>query len=476
MTTIYPTKVGENKETARIWLQGTTLERGGFAIATHYTRVVRNGRVVLQVSREGRYRVSSKKRTTPVIDIQNDILEELFGIGTKVKAVIRKGRIVIRRAVQSVKTHAREKRVLGKVARGETLTGASLFHGGGVMAKALHAGLAIASVSSTVAIASEIDSRYVDASLAANPELFTESSAIVQGPIQDAELTDNACVDYLEAGIPCTGASTSGRAKRKTAHAEEHAEAGAMFYHTLRWIEQLQPAVVVLENVKAYLSSASMAVVRSMLSHLDYEFCEMVLNGCDHGALENRDRMVVVAVSRGMADMLEPIQSTLEAANGEAKPATVAEALEPIAPDSDLWGSYDYLVQKQERDRAKGNKFERQLVSAGDASVPTLTRGMQKARSTDPFLQHPTDESLSRLFTPLEHARMKALPDPEGFIEAVGASKTTMHEILGQSVVYPVFEAVGQAVGAALVSAASEAMPESANDSSFGTGAGLAVA
>jgi len=51
-----------------------------------------------------------------------------------------------------------------------------------------------------------------------------------------------------------------------------------------------------------------------------------------------------------------------------------------------------------------------------------------------------------RQLTPVEHARVKGIP--ESLIAGVPA--TVAHEILGQSVIFPAFEAVGLAVGQCL--------------------------
>ncbi|WP_165495710.1 DNA cytosine methyltransferase [Marinobacter halodurans] len=446
MTIIVATQVGANKNTARIWLQGDYLTRGGFEVNTEYKRSTLDGKIILTIDHNtGTHRVSRKARTgQPVIDILNKMVGDLYEVGTKIKAVIRRGKIVIRRATQSVKTYAREARVLGRLLRGEPLNVASLFHGGGILSKAIHMGLAAAGIQSTTVFASELEGRYLDASLSANPELFTERTILAVGPLEDVDLPEKATADILEAGIPCTGASLSGRSKGKLEHAESHEAAGAMFFATLQWIQRLQPAISILENVPAYQNTASMAVIRSMLKNWGYELCEMVLNGCEYGALENRNRLVVVAVSSGLYELMDGF----EVAPLKVKPATLAEALEPIGEDDNLWDKYEHLVTKEARDIKAGKGFRRQLVTGDSETVPTITRQYQKGRSTDPFLRHPSNPDLSRLFTPVEHARIKGVP--AGYIEATGTPKTIAHEILGQSIVFPVFEAVGFSIAQAL--------------------------
>ncbi|MFZ5883646.1 MAG: DNA cytosine methyltransferase, partial [Chloroflexota bacterium] len=54
---------------------------------------------------------------------------------------------------------------------------------------------------------------------------------------------------------------------------------------------------------------------------------------------------------------------------------------------------------------------------------------------------------LQRIFTPVEHARLKTIP--EGLVK--GLSDTIAHEILGQSIVHCAFMAVGERLGKTLV-------------------------
>src|SRR5690606_27281726 len=105
-----------------------------------------------------------------------------------------------------------------------------------------------------------------------------------------------------------------------------------------------------------------------------------------------------------------------------------------------------YLAEKEKRDKAAGKGFSRQLLTGDEPYCGTIGKGYSKARSTEPFIVHPQTPELSRLLTPLEHSRVKGIP--EEVIE--GLADTTAHEILGQSVVYPAFQAVAQEIGHSL--------------------------
>src|SRR3546814_1472524 len=88
-----------------------------------------------------------------------------------------------------------------------------------------------------------------------------------------------------------------------------------------------------------------------------------------------------------------------------------------------------------------------QIFQPDSTKIATLTRGYAKIRSTDPILQHPTDPTLLRQITPVEHARIKGVP--EKMIEGLGI--TIAHQMLGQSILAKPFRALADHIGNALV-------------------------
>ncbi len=465
MTAVIVTKVGTNKNAPRIWLEGRKLEREGFRAGETYNVDGSNkDRLILVKVPNGKRNVSSKKRnggSLPVIDLNAQKLAEWFDQDEKLRVTIRKGRIVIRKHYLKAAAQERLERIRKKIIEGRKLAVHSLFHGAGVLDRAIHSGLARAGVGTYVQVAVEIERKYLDLSIERNPHLFSEESVLIEAPVQDIRLDGSIEADMCVMGIPCTGASTAGRAKmrdtkgeKRTYLPEEHDSAGALFFQSLRWIELTNPALVLIENVKPYQTTASMAVIRSVLASLGYVVQEKILNGCEYGALENRDRLCVVAVTEGLEDFID-LDNVIPL---RTKPEKLSDVLEDIPLDDDRWKSYDYLREKEKRDIAAGKGFRRQLFTGDEGHIATVTREYNKARSTDPFIQHPTDPNLSRLLTPEEHARVKGIP--EDLIDASWIATTTKHEVLGQSVVFPVFEAVGQMLGLGLESMVHESLTD----------------
>ena len=214
-----------------------------------------------------------------------------------------------------------------------------------------------------------------------------------------------------------------------------------MFFNFLQFVEALNPAVVLIENVPEYQNTASMEVIRSVLSSLGYSLQERILDGNEFGVIERRKRLCVVALSHGIdgfePEKVQPVRT---------KESRIQDILEPVPLDSERWKSFDYLAEKELRDKAAGKGFSRQLLTGDDEFCGTIGKDYAKCRSTEPFIVHPEQPELSRIFTPTEHCRVKGIP--EELIQ--GLSDTVAHQILGQSVVFPAFEALALALGNSL--------------------------
>lgn len=448
-TTVISTTVSESRSVPRIWLEGQRLAHAGVEIGVQYVLNVSTTlrRIELRPAPQGfagkTYSVSKRtrnERVYPLIEVRDALIAELFKVGTKLRVAVQKGRIIISPSHIAMRIQERVTRFLGKLKNGDPLNVVSLFHGGGVLDKAIHQGMQRSKLASYVKIAVELEGEYIDSSLRNNPELFREDTVVINGDVREINILGNGIpqAEMLIGGVPCTGASRAGAAKNGLTCAEEHDTAGTLFFDYLEWVKVTNPAIVILENVVEYQKTAAMTVIRSVLSNLGYDLSETVLDGPSLGSLEKRKRLCLVATTPGVCgpvdfEQLVPVRQ---------KEAKLADVLEVIPVDSDRWKSYDYLAVKEERDIANGKGFMRQLLTGEEDGCGTIGRGYAKARSTEPFIVAPHDPKLSRLMTELEHARVKTIP--ESLIE--GLSATIAHEVLGQSVIFSVFVAVGELI------------------------------
>lgn len=434
--------IGENKGTKRIWLQGNALVRSGFEPKTKYAVNKKDGTIVIQKTEAGikLREVSSRKRADseiPIIDLNNDTLATMFEGMEKVRVIYKEGEIRILPIASEVRAKERLDDLRNRIKSGTPLQVGSLAHGGGILSHALEAGFAKAGVKTELAFANEYREDLID-HVMANNSAWSDKTIALQGGMQELAFDEWVMrtlgrVNILEAGLPCSGASVAGRAKRALTHAESHPEVGHLVVAFLAIIAVTNPAVIILENVPQYQNTASMEIIRHQLRDLAYDVHETVLDGGDWNAMEHRKRMVMVAVTRGMDFDFSQLQ----------RPAKVErqlqEILEDIPEDDRRWSKMEGLKAKEIRDAAAGKSFAMQLFNGEDTKIGTLTKGIGKNRSTDPKICHPSDPDLLRLPTPKEHAAAKGIPEELIF----GLSATISHELLGQSIIYDPFVSVG---------------------------------
>lgn len=448
-------KLGEHKGSPRFYKEGKRIALAGFTPGTVYRATMHQeqGMLVLKVDPDGAYKVSKKaarnaseaETVVPVIDINSKELLGMFEGLDQVRVIVRQGQIVLLALATEIRRKERIERVTQKIRSGTPLDVGSVSHGIGILSNALHMGLEEQGVASRQMFACDIEATYLDQAEQAN-DCWSDDTIKVTAPLQEFAVDEWAMqrigkIDVLEGGIPCTAASHAGRSKKHLEKAEDDPNVGHLIFGFLTLIARLNPAIVVLENVPAYQSTASMGIFRTQMRDLGYDVHERILSGKDFGALENRQRMVAVGVTKGLLSFsLDGLKLPEHTAR------MVADILDPVPLDDPSWSTLQYLVDKEVRDKAAGKGFMMQKVKDTATSVPTITRGYMKRRSTDPFLQHPENGDLLRLFTPGEHARIKGVP--AHLIR--GMSATRAHEALGQGICYEPFRAVGRYIGEAL--------------------------
>lgn len=455
MTVIVNTKLGMAKGKPRVWLEGAKLLREGFIPGARFDVIPKEKSFEIKAANDGKYTISRRESRgcmLPVIDVRSDVLAVIFDGVEILRAAIRKGVIVITAHHQQQMVKERNDRFIKKVRRGLPLDFATTFHGGGILDKAVHCGFKHSGLASRIRVAIEMEDSYIESSLINNPELWDDDSVIIVSPLQQVNLSKGMIqCDVMVAGIPCTGASKSGRTKNKLKHAESHESAGALFFNFLQMVGALNPALVWIENVSEYQNTASMEVIRSVLTEWGYSLQEHVFDSTEYGALEQRKRLCVIAISNGLE-----IDFDLSAVTSAyQKKDKIHDILEDVPLDSPRWKSFDYLAEKEVRDKAAGKGFSRQLLTGEEDHCGTIGKGYAKCRSTEPFIVHPQDKTLSRLFTPVEHARLKCVP-----LEVIeGLSDTTAHEILGQSVAFGVFDSIARSLGNSIISGLTDFEP-----------------
>lgn len=440
-------KVGNNKGAPRIWLEGLQTSRAGFSPGARYDVEVQGQTVVLSLNPDGSRVVSSKmvgERANPIIDLNSRELLAAFDGMASIRVAVKDGEIYLVPLASELKKQERFKRLREKLERGEPLAAGSLAHGGGILAHAVHTGLHNAGIETELKFANEIRPELLDHAAIHN-DAWNDKTIPISSPVQEFAFDERGLanlpkLEVLEMGLPCSGHSVAGLAKRGHGIPEAHPEVGHLVVSALIIINKTNPSCILFENVPGYESSASAAILRNQLRDLGYSVEERVLNGKEWGALENRDRWCMVAVTEGIEfkfDQLMPPKS---------RPRQLGEILDPIPLDDPMWSPMEGLKAKQERDIAEGKGFRMQVYGKAAESIGTIGKGYNKNRSTEPKVQHPENPELLRLLTPSEHSKAKEIPPH--LVD--GLSNTVAHEVLGQSIVYSPFRDVAHHIGNAI--------------------------
>lgn len=443
-------KLGSNRGAPRLYLDNPVQEQAGFVPGVTYTveRYEDRNAIRIRVADGGTRAVSKKERggrTIPIIDLNSIRDLGIFDGLETVRVLIGAGEIWVMPQAKEIRKRARERRLKEELAQGFISKG-SIAHGAGIMNNALHEGFKSAGIETRLRWAVE----YEDDSLeqaSMDTGAWREDTVGIGLPMQDVAFADDYVrshmrpVSCLSAGVPCTAASTAGRAKKRLASPEDDAKAGHLVMALMALLARANPALVLVENVVPYFSSASAAMLRTQLRELGYEVQELTIEGADY-AIEARVRKVLVAISEGVAF---DVQQLIAPPRVEQ---TVGEILEPIEADAKCWSEMTYLVEKEKRDIAAGKGFRMAVASLDDTRIGTLGTGYGRNRSTEAKIPHPHREGLYRLMTPLEHARAKGIP--ARLIDGV-SSATRAHAMLGQSVVWPAFRHLGEFLGSCLL-------------------------
>ncbi|WP_183133492.1 DNA cytosine methyltransferase [Pseudomonas cannabina] len=454
----YIKNIGQNRGKPRIWMEKLEITTAGFAPGDHYEVQMKGGSVVLRADPNGSRVVSSKPDkktggTYPIIDLASESILALFDGMAAIRLVQREGEIHLLPLATEIRKKERLNRIKHKVNNKLPLDVGSLSHGGGLLAHAVHEGLANVGLDSVNRMANEIRPELLEHASQVS-DAWTENTLVVGAPMQTLAFDDAAMrhvprIDVMEAGLPCSGASVAGRARRGTSKAEDHPEVGHLVVAALVIIAKANPAVLLLENVVPYASTASASILRNQLRDLGYNTHETVLKGSDFNALEHRDRWCMVAVTEGMHFDWGMLQIP------ERQKMQLSDVLEPIADDDPAWQEMAGLKRKQERDIADGKSFLMQTFNGASEKIGTIGKGYAKVRSTEPKIEHPTNPDLLRQITETEHVRIKQFP--ESIIQNL--SMTIAHEILGQGVLKMPFVAATELVGRSIIDFAGDIRP-----------------
>ncbi|NRB78369.1 MAG: DNA cytosine methyltransferase [Saccharospirillaceae bacterium] len=328
------------------------------------------------------------------------------------------------------KVIARERRFNHSLATGKISIG-SVFSGFGGMDYSAHKGFEKAGIKTKIRFA--IDN-YEPSLINIQKNLsflLDDRSMIINSDISELNLGSGnlPTVNGLYITPPCVDASVAGKAKKK--NTLETSKTCNLAYYYNQIIERSEAGFIILENVIGYMKTASFQLLTSLLEAWRYRVQIRVIESNKEGySFEDRKRMYLVATSEGLAQDF----CINDVINVGAKPPTLlGDFMDTVPVDDKAWKDKLHLIEKQDRDKAKGSSFTMQVYDKDSRKINTLRAQVQKSGSSDPLIQHPITK-LFRIPTSLEHAKAKGYP----VSMIAGLTEGASHFGLGNSVIYNV--------------------------------------
>lgn len=253
-------------------------------------------------------------------------------------------------------------------------------------------------------------------------------------PAGDIRLIDETNLphhDVLTAGFPCQPFSHAGL---KMGFDDTR---GTLFFEIARIIRYQRPALVLLENVKGFMShdkGKTFEVVRSVLTDLGYEVHAKVLNAKDFGVPQNRERVYIVAINRKRTNTTPfafPKRRGSKTRVGDILEARVAAK---YTISDRLWAGHQRRLVEH---RARGNGFGYSIFSAASEYTSTISARYYKDGSEILIAQRNRNP---RKITPREAARLQGFP--ESF--RIPVSDAQAYRQFGNSVAVPVVSAIAR--------------------------------
>jgi len=372
--------------------------------------------VIIRSNQNDNMKITTRKSSgNKIIDICNQELTEFYKNVDKISIKLYEHTIIIE-PLKELELQKKAKNSLNDT----DITFTDIFAGSGLLTESMK----LAGMIPKMAV------EYVDLYLQNlennNPHTITYNTDV---SLMDFSLLPSTTV--LVGGVPCDAHSIAGKRKK------EDSKVGSLGYFFLRAVEQIRPAVCVVEEVVPFAKSAMRDMIVSVLEMRGYKISEKILNAADFGGIQARKRYVMVAT---MAE--KPFVFS----NNFTKNKTAVHDILEIPINERTWHdrhnskTMKYSLEKEVEHIRKGDGFRLARTYLKDTKVAAITKGYYKWQLTSPILVHPNNPEKYSWFTPRELARLSGLPESFSFGKM---KKTRIGQIIGQGVEVNCFKQLG---------------------------------
>lgn len=127
-------------------------------------------------------------------------------------------------------------------------------------------------------------------------------------------------VDVIVGGPPCQGFSSANRWQKETEDPRNK-----LFFEYIRFVQQIHPKVIMIENVRGLLSrdnGYAIKRIQEILGSAEYNISYQVLDASDYGVPQNRKRAIIVGIRKDYKDIVFDFQTLVK-----QKKTTVEDAI-----------------------------------------------------------------------------------------------------------------------------------------------------
>lgn len=247
-------------------------------------------------------------------------------------------------------------------------------------------------------------------------------------------------IDILTGGFPCQAFSVAGYRKGF------EDDRGNIFFEILRFIDDLEPQIVFLENVKnlqGHDKGNTFKVIIQELENRGYHIKYKVLNSAEYGNIpQNRERIYIVCFHN------KSHYNNFEFPKPKKLTKTIHDLVEAQADTQFYYTNSKYYEQLKEEMTNRDTIYQWRRVYVRENKnnlCPTLTANMGTGGHNVPLI---IDSKDIRKLTPRECARFQGYCDGFKFDENMANSH--IYKQIGNSVTVPVIEAIAKEIQKAI--------------------------
>lgn len=256
---------------------------------------------------------------------------------------------------------------------------------------------------------------------------------------------NNMEADIVTGGFPCQPFSYAGK---KLGFEDTR---GTLFFEFARCVKEVQPKLVLAENVEGLLrhdSGKTLKTIISVLEELGYRVKYRVINSLYYGVAQKRKRLIIVGVREGYEFEFPEENSKIVTLREALRNVPKSEGMKysekrksilDMVPPGGSWVDLPLEIQKQFLGKSfysgGGKRGMARRISWDEPCLTLTTSPSQKQTERC----HPEE---TRPFTIREYARIQSFPDEWEFKGTVGSQ----YKQIGNAVAVLVGKALGEQI------------------------------